>query len=78
MLVPDILKEFFFLRGQNFSFEILHEKKCKNSIKNHLLCVKHEEEKMQKRLKCINFQLAHANLNILRKVRKFLRGCTTV
>ena len=39
----DILKVDF-LRGQNFSFEILRKKKCKNITKNHLICVKHEEK----------------------------------
>ena len=32
------------MRGQNFSFEILRKKRCKNIPKNHLLCVKHEEK----------------------------------
>ena len=40
----DILKVDFFLRGQNFSFEILCRKKCRNITKNHLICVKHEEK----------------------------------
>ena len=42
----------FFLHCQNFFFEILRKKKCKNITKNHLICVKHEE-KTVKRLKCI-------------------------
>ena len=54
MLVPDILRADF-LRGQSFSFEIFRKKKCKNITKNFLLCVKREEENIQKRLKCINF-----------------------
>ena len=37
-------KSIFFLRGQNFSFEILRKKKCKNITKNHLICVKHGEK----------------------------------
>ena len=39
----DILKVDF-LCSQNFSFEILRKKKCKNITKNHLICVKHEEK----------------------------------
>ena len=30
--------------GQNFSFEILHMKKCKNITKSHLICVKNDEK----------------------------------
>ena len=45
------------MRGQNFSFEIVRKKKCKNITKNHLICVKHEEKtakevKMHKLLAC--------------------------
>ena len=42
-MTTEILKVFF-LRGQNFSFEILRKKKCKNITKNHLICVKHGEK----------------------------------
>ena len=39
------------MRSQNFGFEILRKKKWKNIIKNHLVCVKHEEEKNIKEVK---------------------------
>ena len=43
---PDILKVDF-LRGQNFSFEILSKKKeGKYHTKNRLICVKHEEKNL--------------------------------
>ena len=42
--LSDILKADFFLRGQNFSFEFMCRKKCKNITKNHIICVKHEEK----------------------------------
>ena len=45
-IYSDILKVDF-LRGQNFSFEILHKKKCKNIPKNHLIYVKHEEKTLK-------------------------------
>ena len=44
-----------FLRGQNFSFEILRKKKWKNITKNCLICVKHEEEKTAKEVKMHKF-----------------------
>ena len=47
---PDILKVVF-LRGPNFSFEILRKIKCKNFTSNPLICVKQEEEKTVKEVK---------------------------
>ena len=46
VLWPDILKVDFLL-GQNFSFQILSKTKCKNITKNHLICVKHEENNVK-------------------------------
>ena len=43
------------MRGQNFNFEILRKKKDKNITKNHLLCVKYEEEKTAKEVKMNEF-----------------------
>ena len=43
------------MQGQNFSFEILHKKKCKNIIKNHLLYVKREEKKSVKEVQISRF-----------------------
>ena len=51
MFFPDILKVYF-LRSQNFSFEIWRKKKCKNITTNQLICVK-PEEKTVKGLKCM-------------------------
>ena len=41
-IITDILKVDFFLRGHNFSFEILRKKTCKKHTKNHMICVNHE------------------------------------
>ena len=62
------------MRGQIISFEILRKKKWKNITKNHLICVKNDKKNP---LKVHKFLVAHANLKILRKVRKNLRGRTT-
>ena len=45
ILWPDILK-LDFLRGQNFSFEILRKKILININKNHLISAKNLEKKM--------------------------------
>ena len=45
--MTDILKVDF-LRGQNFIFEILRKKKCKNHTKNHIKCVNHEEKTVKR------------------------------
>ena len=60
------------------SFEILCKEKCKILTKSNWICVKHEEKKLLKRLKCILFQFAQANLKIFCKVRNFLRRYMTV
>ena len=47
VLWPDILKVDFLL-GRYFSYQILSKKKCKIMIRNHLICVKHEEKQCKK------------------------------
>ena len=69
-LLTDILKVYF-LRGPNFSFEILCKKKVqKLHLKPHNMC--------EKLVKMRNFQFAHSILKNLRKLIKILRGRTTV
>ena len=52
-------------------------KKSKNITINPLIYVKYEEKRV-KEVNILFFQFAHANLKILRKVIKLLRGRTTV
>ena len=48
LVSKQINKSWFCLCGQSFSFEILHNKKCKNLTKNHIICVKHKENYCKK------------------------------
>ena len=50
-------KSKIFVRGQNFSYEILRRKKCKNISKNHFICVKHEEKNCKRCYNAKKFSL---------------------
>ena len=73
----DILKADLFLRGENFNFEILRTKKCKNITKSHLICVKHEE-KTVKEVKMHKFLVCSYKSQDFAQSRKILRGRPTV
>ena len=74
VVLTRLSKSRFFVRGQNFSFEILRKKKCKN----HIICVNHETKTVKEVQFKKKMRFAHTNLKILYNVRKILRGCTTV
>ena len=57
-----------FLRGQNYSLEMLRKKKCKIYTVTYIIYVKHEEKNCKGGLNA--FFIMHTNLKILRKTRK--------
>ena len=76
---PDILKVDF-CAVKTYVLKFCAKKKCKNHTKNHRICLNHETKTVKEVTKQTkkHKRFMHANLKILRKVRKILHGRTTV